>query len=119
MQTQEEFAANAREFRERTRVFAIYSVVGLFMFLIGNFILMEFIVRQHILDKNSSWWFVEFGVLAGGLFAISLIQVRFNRAVALRCKLQCPKCLSVAKPIDLKILTATHNCPYCGATFFH
>jgi uncharacterized membrane protein YhaH (DUF805 family) len=118
MQTQQEFAENAKVFRTRTEAMGVFLVLALFAFLIGGLALTISIQRMHIIGKNSPWWGLGLVLLFGFLILLPVINNRFCRSAALRCGLQCSKCLNVMKPVDLKILTATHNCPYCGVTFF-
>lgn len=41
------------------------------------------------------------------------------RRAAEKSGLICANCLRVAKPSDVRLITAGHNCPYCGKPFFN
>jgi len=60
-------------------------------------------------------WIVIFFLVMLGL---NFCQVKSQQSLARKCGLVCPQCSRVFQARDLKLVIATHNCPYCGSRVY-
>jgi ribosomal protein S27AE len=115
MKTREEFVLLANAYRKEwgwrsSLIFTAFIFVFIASFAIA-------ILASHLAmnPRVRSWisvtlWF------APGVFLI-FYKVKSKESLARKLELVCPSC-SRALMNDLKLATATHNCPYCGNPVF-
>lgn len=116
MKTREEFVEAVAVYRLQARQYALIFLLAMVVFFVLSILLLA--VLAHFLGKHSPLWALWFVVFFWGSFGFNRWQIRHAKQLAFACGLVCPECLGEASARDLKLITATHNCPYCGKQFF-
>src|SRR5579863_9456971 len=117
MKTREEFLASVDAYRVKTKQ---YFLLGFPLFFLSVIIppLTLFIFEQMHLVLGEQAGPVVLIIWAYWVLALVGYPRWCCRKAAEKSGLVCANCSKVAKPSDVKLITASHNCPYCGKPFY-
>jgi len=121
MKTREEFLAVGKAYQSKAQLHGfVFVLLTPFAFLWPR-LLAQALNDSHIYFlENSLAWTSLIVIWIGSIFSFFFFERWYFRKLAANCGLICPECSRVVVgPKKLKLITATHNCPYCGKPFFN
>ena len=123
MKTREEFLAAVKAYRSKTRAYSFLWLPLLLFLFVWPLLLSEVLEHFQLVPNNFSkmpsplaglimfFWF-------GPMIALMYFVNNRVRRIVASCGLICPECAHTVDPAEIKLITATHNCPCCGLPFF-
>ena len=123
MKTRAEFLAAVKAYRSKSKIYIfIWPLVVLAGFA-WPILLIEILRHFYVIPKNflkghSPGSFLLLLLWLGSMSGMVFLVTQYFKRMAISCGLVCPECSRIADPTDIKLITASHNCPYCGGTFF-
>jgi hypothetical protein len=116
MPTRDQFVVLADAYRIELRRRGLLILPLMIIAIIG-FVLMAGLTGR-VLGNHSVVIGIWIIVFFGGIFALTFYQAKSRESLAKKCGLTCSNCYHVLALNDLKLVTATGNCPSCGVRFY-
>jgi len=109
--------ASIDAYRNRARRYFILVFPLLFLCLITPPAMLFLFEQLHLITKEQG---APICLIFWVFWSLALIYFKnwYSRRAAERCGMICTNCSKIATPSDIRLIAASHNCPYCGKPFY-